>query len=63
MIQNVRRQNQCLPEAIQWVEENRFGIDRLITHRFKLDDVQEAFDLVSGYRGNVIKAVLNMNKK
>jgi threonine dehydrogenase-like Zn-dependent dehydrogenase len=60
LIQNVRRQNQCLPEAIQWIEENRFGIDHLITHRFSLDQIQEAFDLVSDYRDNVIKAVVNL---
>lgn len=63
VIQNVRRQNHCLPGAIQWIEENKYGIDRLITHRFSLDHVQEAFDLVSNYQDNVIKAVVNINEK
>ena len=63
VIQNVRRQNHCLPEAIRWIEENKYGIDRLITHRFSLDHVQEAFDLVSNYQDNVIKAVVKINQE
>lgn len=61
-IQNVRRQNNCIPQAIQWVQENRFGIQQLVTHRFPLDKVQEAFELVSGYSENVIKAVIEIDK-
>ena len=47
----------------KWIEENKYGIDRLITHRFSLDHVHEAFDLVSNYQDNVIKAVVNINEK
>ena len=61
-IQNVRRQNNCLPEAIQWIQENRFGIHQLITHRFNLENVREAFDLVANYSDNVIKAIIEINK-
>jgi len=62
-IRNVRRQNNCIPRAIQWIRENRFGIHQLITHRFPLDKAQKAFELVSGYSDNVIKAVIEINKE
>jgi len=60
-IQNVRRQNNCMHQAIQWIQDNRFGIHQLITHQFPLDDAQEAFELVSQYSDNVIKAVIEIN--
>ncbi len=32
----------------------------MVTHRFKFDQVQEAFELVAGYRDGVVKAMIEM---
>jgi L-iditol 2-dehydrogenase len=55
---NVRRQNRCVPPAIDLVASGTVGVDALITHRFPLDQTQAAFELVAGYRDGVIKAVI-----
>lgn len=57
-IQNVRRQNECVPAAIALIEKRGVKPDFMITHRFKLEQTQEAFDLVAGYRDGVFKALI-----
>ena len=60
LIQNVRRQNHNIEQAIQLVEEKKVDVGRLVTHHFPLSDVDKAFDLVSSYRDGVIKAMIDM---
>jgi L-iditol 2-dehydrogenase len=55
---NVRRQNRCTQMAIDLVASRRIDADFMVTHRFKLAQVKEAFDLVAGYRDGVIKAMI-----
>lgn len=55
---NVRRQNKCTRQCIDLISSGRIDVDFMLTHRFKLEQSREAFDLVAGYRDGVIKAVI-----
>ena len=47
-------------EAIRLAAGKEVDISRLITHRFVLEDVSRAFDLVASYSDGVIKAMIDM---
>jgi threonine dehydrogenase-like Zn-dependent dehydrogenase len=55
---NVRRQNHCDSRAIELVASGRAAIDSFVTHRFKLEQANEAFDIVANYRDGVVKAMI-----
>jgi L-iditol 2-dehydrogenase len=57
---NVRRQNKCTQTAIDLIASGKVDIDFMITHRFKLHQTKEAFDLVAGYRDGVVKAIIEI---
>jgi L-iditol 2-dehydrogenase len=57
---NIRRQNGCTQKAIDLLASRKVDADFMVTHRFKLDQVQEAFDLVAEYRDGVVKAMIEM---
>lgn len=57
---NVRRQNECTEASIDLVASGKIGVDFMITHRFKLEQTKEAFDMVAGYRDGVIKALIEI---
>jgi L-iditol 2-dehydrogenase len=57
-IQNVRRQNGCIPATIDLIARRGSDLDFLVTHTFPLEKAQKAFDLVENYRDGVIKAVI-----
>jgi len=59
-IVNVRRQNGCTRATMDLVAARKVQVDFMVTHRFKLDQVQEAFELVAGYRDGVVKAMIEM---
>jgi L-iditol 2-dehydrogenase len=59
----VRRQNHCMAPAIDLVSSGRINVDPLMTHHFPLEDTGAAFDLVSGYRDGVIKAIIHVADK
>ena len=40
------------------VENRRVDLKSLVTHRFSLDDIEEAFDLFSHQRDGVLKVAL-----
>ncbi len=58
-IQNIRRQNGCVAEAIDLINRRRNDADLMITHRYPLEEAKAAFDLVKGYENGVIKAVIS----
>jgi L-iditol 2-dehydrogenase len=58
MVINVRRQNQSLEEAIRLVASKKVDLKQMVTHYFQLRKTPVAFDMVSGYRDNVIKAMI-----
>jgi threonine dehydrogenase-like Zn-dependent dehydrogenase len=55
---NVRRQNRCTGHAMELVASAKAGIDSFVTHRFKLEQAKQAFDLVADYRDGVVKAMI-----
>jgi L-iditol 2-dehydrogenase len=57
---NVRRQNKCTQTAIDLIAEGSVDIDFMITHRFKIEQTKEAFDMVAGYRDGVVKALIEI---
>lgn len=57
---NVRRQNKCTHAAMDLVASGAARVDFMVTHRFALEQVQEAFELVAGYRDGVVKAMIEM---
>lgn len=59
-IQNVRRSNQTMQDCVK-LFSNDFELEKMITHSFDFKDIQKGFDLVSAFKGNVIKCVITNN--
>ncbi len=57
---SVRRQRGCVAPVIEMLAAGRIDPRPLLTHRFPLDRIAEAFDLVAGYRDGVVKAVIEL---
>jgi L-iditol 2-dehydrogenase len=57
-IVNIRRQVHCTQKAIDALNGTLGDADSMVTHRFPLEKIQEAFELVSHYRDGVMKAML-----
>jgi L-iditol 2-dehydrogenase len=57
---NVRRQKGCTAAVIELIESGRMDPRRMLTHRFPLERIADAFDLVEGYRDGVIKAIIEI---
>lgn len=58
---NVRRQIGCIAPVIRLLGGGHFEVDPLLTHRFPLAEIREAFELVAAYGDGVIKAVLDLS--
>ena len=58
-LQFIRRQVDCVDEALELMENGLINIDNMVTHRFPLEKTKEAFDLVSGYKDGVMKAMID----
>lgn len=61
-LQQVRRQNHCVQNAIDGVRLRRYQPQFMVTHRFALRDCKEAFDLVDNYRDGVVKAMIQFRQ-
>ena len=59
-IRNIRRQNESVNDTIQMIASGIMQPDRMQTHNFTLDETAEAFEMVSGYRDGVIKAMIHI---
>lgn len=59
-IQIVRRSNHSVARSIRLIESGRLDIDRLITHRFPLEQLSQAIETVRNYSDGVIKAMIEM---
>ncbi|MHC4570852.1 MAG: zinc-dependent alcohol dehydrogenase [Planctomycetota bacterium] len=55
---NVRRQNECTQACIDLIASGKISVDFMITHRFKLEQTKDAFDMVAEYRDGVVKALI-----
>ncbi|HEC42814.1 MAG TPA: hypothetical protein ENI20_08315 [Bacteroides sp.] len=58
--QNVRRQNDRMQKAIDLIVESKVDMSSMITHRFPFESAGKAFDIVSGYREGVMKAIIEI---
>lgn len=55
---SVNRYANAFPAAIAWLADGRVRAEPLITHRFELAEVAEAFRFTAENRGEVIKAIV-----
>jgi threonine dehydrogenase-like Zn-dependent dehydrogenase len=60
-VQNVRRQNHSLVETLELMGTKKIDVGRMPTHRFSFSRTKEAFDLVTGYRDGVMKAMIDFD--
>lgn len=60
-LQNVRRQNECVPAALDLVVSGAVDPAFMITHEFPLSDTKKAFDLVDQYGDGVLKAIITID--
>jgi L-iditol 2-dehydrogenase len=58
---NVRRQIDCVAAVIGMIGRGEVQTGPLLTHRFPLERIRDAFELVAGYRDGVIKAVIGLS--
>ena len=56
---HVRRQNECIQPALDFISAGKVDTERMITHRFPFEKSKEAFDLVSSYGDGVLKALVD----
>jgi L-iditol 2-dehydrogenase len=59
-VHNVRRQNKCIESAIDFIVKNK-DVSKLVTHNFNINEIKEAFEIVAGYKDEVIKAVVQFD--
>lgn len=57
-IVNLRRQAHCTQKALDLLDTGKINMDSMATHRFKINEVEKAFDLVANYRDGVMKAMI-----
>ncbi len=60
-IQNVRRQCDCVDEALELIRTGSVKAEGMVTHRFAFEQSKEAFDLVSEYQDGVVKAMIHFD--
>ncbi len=58
---NIRRQVHCTQKAIDLLDRRQVNMDSMATHRFPLEETQEAFDLVANYKDGVMKAMISID--
>jgi L-iditol 2-dehydrogenase len=60
-INELRRKEICIQNVrLKLLAGKKFDIKPWATHRFKLSQTQEAFELVGNYRDGVIKAMIDI---
>jgi len=60
-ILNIRRQVHCTQKAIDLLDKRIINMDSMVTHHFKLEETQKAFDLVANYRDGVMKTIISID--
>ena len=58
-VQNVRRQNECVADAVAAIAEGKIDLSPLLTHAFPLDQTPTAFAMVAEYRDGAIKVMVH----
>ncbi len=59
-LQPVRRQNECVQDAIDLVAAGKVDLDGMVTHEMPLEDVERAYEILDVYDDNVIKAMVHI---
>jgi L-iditol 2-dehydrogenase len=57
-IQNVRRQNESMQPVIDLIANENISAEFMITHKMNFIKTQDAFEIVAGYKENVLKALI-----
>lgn len=57
-LQNVRRQNECVQPTLDLMASGKTRPEFMVTHRFGMEQAQEAMDTVENYRDGVVKAMI-----
>ena len=60
-IQNVRRQNNCVQDAIDLIASKQFDINILKTHEVPFAQTPDAFAMVADYRDGVVKVMVQFD--
>lgn len=58
-LQFIRRQVDCVEQALDMMNNGSISIENMVTHRFPFERTKEAFDLVADYRDGVMKAMID----
>jgi L-iditol 2-dehydrogenase len=58
-VQFIRRQVDCVEQALEMMKNGSVDISNMVTHRFSFEKTKEAFDLVAGYKDGVMKAMID----
>jgi len=61
-IKYVRRMKHTYPRAIAMVDDGLIDVDSLVTHRFNLDEVMDAYPLVASHEDGVVKVVIEVSR-
>ncbi|MEE9274838.1 MAG: alcohol dehydrogenase catalytic domain-containing protein [bacterium] len=48
----------CYPRAIEFMRAGRIDVAKMLTHRFPLDEIEEAFRVVKAREGGVMRAMI-----
>ena len=60
-IQSIRRQNHSVEETLSLMENKGVDVGKMPTHRFRFEQTKDAFDLVTGYKDGVMKAMIDFD--
>ncbi len=60
-IQNVRRQNGCIPCAIAMIAGKEINVNVMVTHHLPFARTPDGFDMVADYRDGVVKAMVTFD--
>lgn len=52
---NVRRSNIQMEKILNFINEKKIKLKDYVTHNFKIDQIQQAFEMASNYQNNIIR--------
>lgn len=55
---NIRRSNVHFNKMQNLIIQKSIPIEKIVTHRFKLDDIQNGFNIASDYKDNIIRGII-----
>lgn len=58
VVQNVRRQNDCVQRAIDMIARKEIDVNIMVTHRIPFAETERGFNMVADYQDGVVKAMV-----